>query len=275
MRIIDCFNYFDEDMMLEIRLSTLFDYVDEFVICEATLDHAGNEKRLNFDMKKFKKYEKKINYIVVNDLPKVVKSFKKNWHPAHARDQFQRNALVRGLSDCDLDDVIMISDLDEIPNPEKISDFKKEDKYACFVQGNFLFKLNLLNTSEPKWFGTRVCRKKDLKSPQWLREIKSRKIPFYKFYKPKFDKFILNGGWHFSSVKTAEGIYKKLHSFSEQQFNNKKFKDMDIIKNKIKQKKDLFDRGYDFKVLKVDQTFPKFIYENQDKFKDFIYTDAN
>jgi beta-1,4-mannosyl-glycoprotein beta-1,4-N-acetylglucosaminyltransferase len=275
MRIIDCFNYFDEDMMLELRLSTLFDYVDKFVICEATLDHAGNEKRLNFDMKKFKKYEKKINYIVVNDLPKVVKSFKKHWHPAHARDQFQRNALVRGLSDCDLDDIIMISDLDEIPNPEKISDFKKEDKYACFVQGNFLFKLNLLNTSEPKWFGTRVCRKKDLKSPQWLREIKSRKIPFYKFYKPKFDKFILNGGWHFSSVKTAEGIYKKLHSFSEQQFNNKKFKDMDIIKNKIEQKKDLFDRGYDFKVLKVDQTFPKFIYENQDKFKDFIYTDAN
>ena len=275
MKIIDCFSYFDEDMMLEVRLSTLFDYVDKFVICEATLDHAGNEKRLNFDMKKFKKYEKKINYIVVNDLPKVVKSFKKNWHPAHARDQFQRNSLIRGLSDCDLDDVIMISDLDEIPNPEKISDFKKEDKYACFVQGNFLFKLNLLNTSEPKWFGTRVCRKKDLKSPQWLREIKSRKIPFYKFYKPKFDKFILNGGWHFSSVKTAEGIYKKLHSFSEQQFNNKKFKDMDIIKNKIEQKKDLFDRGYDFKVLKVDQTFPKFIYENQDKFKDFIYTDAN
>ena len=275
MKIIDCFSYFDEDMMLEVRLSTLFDYVDKFVICEATLDHAGNEKRLNFDMKKFKKYEKKINYIVVNDLPKVVKSFKKNWHPAHARDQFQRNALVRGLSDCDLDDIIMISDLDEIPNPEKISDFKKEDKYACFVQGNFLFKLNLLNTSEPKWFGTRVCRKKDLKSPQWLREIKSRKIPFYKFYKPKFDKFILNGGWHFSSVKTAEGIYKKLHSFSEQQFNNKKFKDMDIINNKIEQKKDLFDRGYDFKVIKVDQTFPKFIYENQDKFKDFIYTDAN
>tara|TARA_B110000211_G_C14037233_1_gene535150 strand:+ start:634 stop:1461 length:828 start_codon:yes stop_codon:yes gene_type:complete len=275
MKIIDCFSYFDEDMMLEVRLSTLFDYVDKFVICEATLDHAGNKKRLNFDIKKFKKYEKKINYIVVNDLPKVVKSFKKNWHPAHARDQFQRNSLIRGLSDCDLDDVIMISDLDEIPNPEKISDFKKEDKYACFVQGNFLFKLNLLNTSEPKWFGTRVCRKKDLKSPQWLREIKSRKIPFYKFYKPKFDKFILNGGWHFSSVKTAEGIYKKLHSFSEQQFNNKKFKDMDIINNKIEQKKDLFDRGYDFKVLKVDQTFPKFIYENQDKFKDFIYTDAN
>tara|TARA_B100000780_G_scaffold261844_1_gene214554 strand:- start:54 stop:881 length:828 start_codon:yes stop_codon:yes gene_type:complete len=274
MKIIDCFNYFDEDMMLEIRLSTLFDYVDEFVICEATLDHAGNEKKLNFDIKKFDKYEKKIKYIVINDLPKFVKSFKKNWHTAHARDQFQRNALVRGLIDCDPNDIIMISDLDEIPNPKRISDFKEEDKYACFVQGNYLFKLNLLNSSEPKWFGTRICRKKDLKSPQWLREIKSKKIPFYKFYKPKFDKFIMDGGWHFSSVKSVEGIYKKLNSYSEQQFNNKKFKDMEGIKRKIEQKIDLFDRGYDFKVVKIDQTFPKYIYKNVEKFKDFIYIDT-
>lgn len=274
MKIIDCFNYFDEDMMLEIRLSTLFDYVDKFVICEATLDHAGNKKKLNFDINNFKKYEEKIHYIVINDLPKIVKSFKKNWHPAHARDQFQRNALTRGLKDCDQDDIIMISDLDEIPNPEKISEFKKENKYACFVQDNFLFKLNLINTSEPDWYGTRICRKKDLKSPQWLREIKSKKLPFYKFYKPQFDKFILNGGWHFSSVKTVEGIYKKLHSFSEQQFNNKKFKDMDIIKKKMEQKVDLFDRGYNFKVLKIDQTFPKYIYENKEKFKEFIYKDS-
>mgnify|MGYP003688822141 CR=1 FL=1 len=87
MKVIDCFTYFDEDMMLEIRLATLFDYVDKFVVCEATLDHAGKEKKLNFNINKFKKYEKKIEYIVVDDLPKVVKSFKKHWHTAHARDQ--------------------------------------------------------------------------------------------------------------------------------------------------------------------------------------------
>ena len=165
----------------------------------------------------------------------------------------------------------MISDLDEIPNPEKISDFKKEDKYVCFVQGNFLLKFNLLNISEPKWYGTRMCRKKDLKSPQWLREIKAKKMPFYKFYKPKFDKFIQNGGWHFSSVKSAEGIYKKLNSYSEQQFNNEKFKNIEIIKRKIDQKKDLFDRNYNFKVLKIDNTFPKYIYDNKKKLKELIY----
>jgi len=271
MKIIDCFNYFDEDLILDIRLATLFDYVDKFIICEATLDHAGNKKKLNFDIKKFKKYEEKIKYIIIDDLPKVVKKFKKHWHPAHARDQFQRNSLVRGLEDCEPNDLIMISDLDEIPNPEKISNFKKGDKYACFVQSNFLLKFNLLNISEPKWYGTRMCRKKDLKSPQWLREIKTRKMPFYKFYKPKFDKFIYDGGWHFSSVKNADGIYKKLHSYSEQQFNTNKFKNIDTIKEKIKLQKDLFDRNYKYKVLKIDKTFPKYIVDNQKKLTDLLY----
>ena len=138
MRVIDCFSYFDEDLILEIRLSTLYNYVDEFVICEATLDHAGNNKELNFNIEKFKQFRDKINYIVIDDLPKEVKKFKKNWHPAHARDQFQRNALVRGIDHCNDDDLIMISDLDEIPNPEKISSFGSDNSYACFVQNNYL-----------------------------------------------------------------------------------------------------------------------------------------
>ena len=275
MKIIDCFSYFDEDIILEIRLSTLYDYVDEFVICEATLDHAGNKKELNFKLENFKRYKEKINYIVVDDLPKEVKKFKKNWHPAHARDQFQRNALVRGIKHCNENDLIMISDLDEIPNPNKISEFEDKNKYVCFVQGNYLLKFNLINTTEPYWYGTRMCRKKDLKSPQWLREIKAKKIPFYKFYKPKFDKFIYDGGWHFSSVKSPEEIYKKLNCYSEQQWNNEKFKNMEIIKRKIDQKKDLFDRDYDFKVLKIDNTFPKYIYDNKKKLKDLLYEYEN
>ena len=167
----------------------------------------------------------------------------------------------------------MISDLDEIPNPAKNLDFKEKDKYACFVQNNYLLKLNLLNISEPRWYGTRMCRKKDLRSPQWLREIKAKKIPFYKFYKPKFDKFIQEGGWHFSSVKNAQGIYKKLNSYSEQQFNNDKFKNLELIKKKIELKQDLFDRKHNFKVVKIDNNFPKYIYDNKEKFKEFIYND--
>jgi len=271
MKIIDCFMYFDEDLILEVRLNTLSNHVDKFIICEATLDHAGNEKKLNFNIKNFKKFENKIDYFVINDMPKVVNKFKKHWHTAHFRDQFQRNALIRGLSDFNDNDLIMISDLDEIPNPKKIFSFTDKDQYACFVQKNFSLKLNLLNKSEPKWYGTRMCRKKDLRSPQWLREIKIRKRPIYQFYKPKFDRFIDDGGWHFSSVKSPEGIAKKLSSYAEQQFNNQKFNSIDIIKRKIEEKKDLFDRNHDFEVLKIDNTFPKYIYENKEKFKNFIY----
>jgi len=271
MKIIDCFMYFDEDLMLDIRLNTLFEFVDKFIICEATLDHAGNKKKLNFNINNFKKFERKIEYIVIEDLPRTVINFKKNWHAAHYRDQFQRNALTRGISKFDPDDLIMISDLDEIPNPEKISNFTGKDKYVCFVQKNFSLKLNLLNKSEPNWCGTRMCRKKDLKSPQWLRDIKPRKIPFYKFYKPKFDKFIENGGWHFSSVKNAEGIYKKLNSYAEQQFNNKRFKDLKTIKEKINNKLDLFEKDHSFETIEIDANFPKYIYDNKTKFKEFIY----
>ncbi len=263
--------YFDEDLMLDIRLNTLFDHIDEFVICEATLDHAGNEKKLNFDINNFKKFKKKINYIVVEDLPKVVKKFKKNWHSAHFRDQYQRNALSRGITKYQDNDLIMISDLDEIPNPSKLSNFNNKDKYACFVQKNFSLKLNLFNKSEPNWYGTRICRKKDLKSPQWLRDIKARKRPFYKFFKPKFDKLIYEGGWHFSSVKNPEGIYKKLDSYAEQQWNNEKFKDLEIIQNKIEKKMDLFDRNHNFEVVKIDVSFPEYIHRNKKKFEEFIY----
>ena len=118
MKIIDCFMYFDEDLVLEIRLNTLNKFVDKFILCEATKDHAGNEKELKFNKDYFPDFKDKIEYIVVNDMPSNVKSLKKNWHESHIRDQFQRNALQRGIAKYDSDDLIMISDIDEIPDPK-------------------------------------------------------------------------------------------------------------------------------------------------------------
>ena len=118
MKLIDCFMYFDEDLVLDIRLNTLGDTVDKFVIVEATKNHAGEDKKLNFKIQNFKKFQKKINYIIVDDLPLNVKSPKKGWHENHARDQFQRNAIQRGYKGFNDEDLIMISDIDEIPNPE-------------------------------------------------------------------------------------------------------------------------------------------------------------
>ena len=147
MKLIDCFMYFDEDLILDIRLNVLYDSVDKFIIAEATRDHAGKEKKLNFDLNNFSKFKKKIEYLIFDDLPIKVTSKKNDWHENHLRDQFQRNSLSKGYKNYDDNDLIMISDIDEIPDPKKISSFKLEKKYACFLQKNFQSKLNLLNTS--------------------------------------------------------------------------------------------------------------------------------
>ena len=140
--------YFDEDLVLDIRLNTLNNYVDKFVIAEATLDHSGKQKKLNFNIDNFSKFKAKINYIIIDDLPVDVSNYKKNWDPSHIRDQFQRNALTRGYNNYNDQDLIMISDIDEIPDPKKINEFKLENKYACFIQKNFQSKINQLNILE-------------------------------------------------------------------------------------------------------------------------------
>ena len=99
--------------------------------------------------------------------------------------------------------------------------------------------------------------------------------PFYKFYKPQFDIFIENGGWHFSSVKTVEKISTKISSFAEQQYNSEKYKSIKSINEKIKKKIDLFERGYKYKVIQIDDTFPKYLNNNKEKFSDFIYKIQN
>ena len=151
--------YFDENLVLDLRLNILNDHVDKFIIAEATKDHTGKDKKLNFNINDFKKFKNKINYIVIDDLPINLKSYKKNWAVHHLRDQYQRNALERGYKNCNEDDLIMISDIDEIPNPNKIKEFNIKNKYACFIQKNFQSKINLFNISDKHWMGTKIIIK--------------------------------------------------------------------------------------------------------------------
>ena len=270
MKIIDCFMYFDEDLVLDIRLNTLNEKVDRFVICEATRDHAGNEKKLKFNKDKFIKFQDKIEYIVVDDMPLNVTSNRKNWHKNHVRDQFQRNALERGLKKCNPEDWIMISDIDEIPDPRRIDEFNIKNKYACFLQKNFQSKINLLNMSENYWPGTKICQKKNLKSPQWLRNIKIKKKPFWKIFSEKQPQLIRDAGWHFSFLKNPESIIKKIKSYSHQEFNTPKFTNKDGIEEKISKGEDLFERNIKYKVIDINENFPKYITNNLDKFKNWI-----
>ena len=270
MSLYDCFMYFDEDVILDLRLHTLDEYVDTFVIAEATRDHAGKEKKLNFDIKNFSKFKDKIKYLVIDDLPIHVKSTKKNWASNHLRDQYQRNSLEQGFKSCDENDLIMISDIDEIPDPLKLTEFKIENRYACFIQKNFQSKLNLLNITDKNWMGTKICQKKYLKSPQWLRNIKTKKKPFWKFYKPKQPQLIFDGGWHFSFLKKPKDIAIKIKSYSHQEFYKDDFIDEVKIAQRIKNRQDIFDRNINYEKIEIDESFPKYIINNKEKFKDWI-----
>ena len=262
--------YFDEDLMLDLRLNTLNKHVDKFVIAEATREHSGKEKKLNFDIKKFSKFKDKIIYLIIEDLPINVVSKKTNWAPNHWRDQYQRNALRRGFKECDENDLIMISDIDEIPNLKKLTEFKVKNKYACFLQKNFQSKLNLQNITDTYWMGTKICQKKYLKSPQWLRDIKTKKRPFWKFYKPKEPQLILDGGWHFSFLKKPKDIAKKIKAYSHQEFYKDEFVDEKKISERINNNVDLFDRNIVYKKVELDKSFPEYVFNNKDFFKEWI-----
>ena len=270
MKLFDCFMYFDEDLVLDLRFNVLNDFVDKFVIAEATKDHSGKDKKLNFNIDNFPKFKDKIKYIVVEDLPMNLKYYKKDWDVNHLRDQHQRNALSRGYEDCDSKDLIMISDIDEIPNPEKIKDFKIENRYACFIQKNFQQKINLLNATEQNWMGTKIIQKKYLKSPQWLRNIKTSKTAFWKFYKPRQPQLIYDGGWHFSFLKNPKDISIKIKSYAHQEFYLDKFIDEEKIRNRIESQTDLFDRNIKYKKVEIDKNYPEYILNNKEKFKKWI-----
>ena len=270
MKLYDCFMYFDEDLVLDLRLNILNNYVDKFVIAEATKDHTGKDKKLNFNINNFSKFKNKISYIIVEDMPTNLKFYKKNWPVHHLRDQHQRNALARGYEDSNDDDLIMISDIDEIPDPNKIKIFDVKNKYACFIQKNFQSKINLLNISDKNWMGTKIIKKKYIKSPQWLRNIKTAKPSFWKFYKPRQPQLIYDGGWHFSFLKNPKGISKKIQSYSHSEYNKSIYTDEKKIAERINNRIDIFDRNFKYEKIDIDDTFPKYILENINKYKDWI-----
>ena len=270
MKLIDCFMYFDEDLMLDLRLNILNENVDKFIIAEATRDHSGNEKKLNFDIKNFSKFKDKIQYLIIDDIPINVESKKKNWSANHWRDQHQRNAMAKGFQNCNDEDLIMISDIDEIPDPSKINQFNIKNKYACFIQKNFQQKINLLNISDKNWMGTKIIQKKHLKSPQWLRNIKTSKPAFWKFYKPRQPQLIYDGGWHFSFLKEPKRIAEKIIGYSHQEYNLPELIDEKKIEERLKNRVDIFERNFKYKKIELDESFPEYIIKNRLKFKSWI-----
>jgi len=267
MAIFDCFQYFNEEHIAEIRFNILDKFVDSFVIVESTVNHQGKPKKLHFDIEKYKKFKNKINYIVVDDTPEDIK--KPHEGGESLVEQHQRNSIMKGLKNASDNDLVILSDVDEIPNLNKLNEFDK-NKYAVFSQKMFMYKLNLLNLKENNWHGSKICLKKNFKSPQWLRDLKFKKYPFWRIDKIRNLQIIQDGGWHFAYLQSPENISKKIKSFAHGEFNKANIANEESIRLKIEKGQDIFERGYELKKVEVDSTFPGYIRKNKDKLKKWI-----
>ena len=295
MNIYDCFMYYDEDLLLDIRLNSLEKFVKKFVITEATYAHNGENKKLNFDINKFKRFKDKIIYIVVDKQPKNILELKKGDTREKtgeklilngmARDYFQRENLAKGLVDAKDEDLILISDLDEIPNLESLNFKNIKNNIIIFEQKIFYYKLNLLYDNF-LWQGTRAIKNKNFLSPQWLRNIKSKKYPRWRidtiFSKKKYSDLMLvkNGGWHFTCLKTPDQLEKKFLNYAHHyEFQESGLKIADI-KKFISEKRVIYDYKVDQKefkwsgrstLKKLETKFlPSYISKNLHKYSDWL-----
>ena len=171
----------------------------------------------------------------------------------------------------------MISDLDEIPNPEVIKKFNPLMRYAAFKQKNFNYKLNLLSSKNPDWIGTRICLNKYLNSPQWLRELKFKKRPFWRLDKFRLNNIIDNGGWHFCNLKTPEELLYKYKNLCETNdpyaFKEKieeKYLNIESIKKMISEKKDIIGRNDNYQKIEIDDTYPDYLLKNIEIYKTWV-----
>ena len=261
MKIYDCFTYFDEDLILDTRLNIMNNHVDYFVIVESTYNHNGERRELKFDLNKYQKFKNKIKYIVWDKLPEDIEKINDNdseivrenkfINNAVKRENGQRNYIMKGLDHAEDNDLILLSDLDEIPSLNNINLKNIKQKIIIFEQLMCYYKFNLVIPNY-KWFGTRACLKKNFKNPQWLRNIKARKYPLFRidilFNEKKFNdiKFIEKGGWHFTNIKSPEEIHYKYKSYCHHREYELSGMNVDKIKEIIKSKHTLYN-------LKMDQ----------------------
>ena len=263
---IDCITFFDNNFMFDFRYNVMKNYVDKFVICESLYDHRNNRKGINFDPEKKYINDPQILHIVVE------KPFPKNTN-AWQNQAIQRDYIIKKLNFAEDNDFIFFSDPDEILNPEVLKNFDLKKKYGIFLQRFFNYKFNIFNPYESPWEGTKVCKKKNLKSIDFMREKvrkKNLRYKFYRFDKEKNIQIFENAGWHFNNVMSPEKISKKLKTFAHNEFSSEEFSSVETIRNKINAKVDLFNRNEKYEVVRIDESFPKYLLDNLLKFKDYI-----
>ena len=275
--IYDCFQFFNELDILKIRLHVLSPVVDRFVISEATETFSGLKKPLYYEENKamFAEFEDKIIHVVVEDTPQG---------GTHERDTFQKNAVTRELAGCTDDDIVIFSDLDEIPNPDKIREILQnfqEDKIYHFAQRLFYCYLNMEEVSgsllsyagefegvaRKKWIGTKMLSYKLLREQHLL--LGELRFPERK----EIGIRVEDGGWHFGYMgghgekDIRKRVQEKVVSAAHQEYNSKHV--LSNVTDQIKDGKDIFGRNAQFVRCEIDESFPAYIREHQ-KELDFL-----
>jgi len=287
--------YFDEEIVLDLRLNFLDKYVDYFVIVESVFTHKGDKRELKFNHKKFEKFKNKIIYKVYNEnennIEKIfdkdsekTKSYKYIMN-ALKRENGQRNYIQVGLDNANANDIILISDVDEMPNLSGIDFTKIKEKIFMFRQDMFYYKFNL-KLPNMIWTGTKGCRKKYLLSPQWLRNVKDRKYSKLRFdilfsdKKYNSIKFIDDGGWHFTNLKSAKEIEHKLKSYLHHWEFDENPLTTDQIEEIIKNKQAIYDLTLDKRLNKIGsgnklikyefEKLPEYLKKNKNKYEQWL-----
>jgi beta-1,4-mannosyl-glycoprotein beta-1,4-N-acetylglucosaminyltransferase len=297
MKIYDCFMFFDEEMLLDLRLNMLNQYVDKFVITEATYMHSGKPKKLLFDINKFSKFKDKIIYNVIDEQPPDIETVyekdndkkdtrgQKLINNSNKREHYQREKANESLREADDNDIIIINDVDEIPNLKEVNFKSINKKLIFFKQKMFFYKFNLLH-EEISWTGSRACKKKNFISPQWMRDTKDKKYPLWRLdailSKTKYNSihYVKEGGWHFTNIKSAEDIERKFSNFLHHQDFEYSGLKLNDIKKMVNNRKILYDHGEDqtkfkwsgsktLKKISLDN-MPDYIKNNYEKYKDWL-----
>ena len=290
MRIIDCTTYYSEDLMLDVRFNILNEHVDKFIITESKFSHSGKEKKLNFDVNNFPKFKDKIQYLVIENEPSGIDKDNVSSSVKRMNSLLRINQsydfMMNAIKDASDDDLICISDNDEIPNLNSES-FKNYNKdIFIFNQLFFYYKFNLFYDLMP-WYGTKACKKKKLISLSWLKNLKNRKYPFWRldtlFSKTKQTnlEIVENGGWHFTNLKTAQEIYTKLSNFghhNEFDVSGVTVEDIqECIDNRIvnynhqadQTDENKYTANYKLKVID-DKILPKYLINNKQNLKEWF-----
>lgn len=276
--VYDCFQFFNELDILDLRLHILSDVADRFVISESTVTFSGDPKPLFYEENKalFREFEDRIIHVVVEDTPMDC--------DAYTRDHHQKCAVMRGLADAQPDDIVIFSDVDEIPDPETVKALLpqvEEGRIYMLAQRLFYCFLNLEDVSgknlsttgefegaEPKrWLGTKICRK-SLLSQYTTEQLRDRE-------RQAIGVRVDHGGWHFSYMgggreqSVEERVRYKIRSAAHQNYNNRRT--LFEVGSNIRSKKDILGRDSELVVCPVDESYPRYLRENLDRFSYLLY----